>query len=124
MLPVQITIRDISHLSSLEDHIHEKAEKFHHAKIINKCKVVITSPHNHKHQGKLYSVCIDLMVPGRELINRQLNEDVYVAIRDAFDAISRQLDNHVLKRRGKVKAHISRIDRANLQDIKNLPVEN
>jgi cold shock CspA family protein len=33
------------------------------------------------------------------------HEDVYVAIRDAFDAAVRRLEDHVRERRGKVKTH-------------------
>jgi ribosomal subunit interface protein len=106
MMPVQVTIRDLPHSQAIENHIRMKAEKFHHSDRINQFKVVVTLPQKHKHNGKLYCVRIDLTVPGREIIvNRQVAEDVYVAIRDAFNALSRQLENHVRRRRGEVKTH-------------------
>jgi len=44
-------------------------------------------PHQHKNQGKLFNVRIDIGVPGSEIVvNRDQHEDVYVALRDAFDA--------------------------------------
>jgi cold shock CspA family protein len=59
-----------------------------------------------KHQGKLFNVKIDLMVPGKELVvTRKCNEDIYVAIRDSFDALVRQLEEHSRKRHGHVKTH-------------------
>lgn len=107
MQPVQITIRDFPHSSVLEDHIRKKADKlsqyYHH---INSCRVVITFSQKHKHQGKLYSVHIDLTVPGKELaVNHKQDEDIYVAIRDAFNALKRQLESYICKRRGDVKTH-------------------
>jgi ribosome-associated translation inhibitor RaiA len=63
-------------------------------------------PARHKHQGKLFNVRIDVHVPGGELVvNRDLNEDVYVALRDAFDAAKRQLDEYGSKQRGGTKKH-------------------
>lgn len=38
---------------------------------------------------------IDIGVPGNEIVvNRDNYEDVYVALRDAFDASKRQLDDY------------------------------
>jgi len=51
------------------------------------CRVVVEIPHKHHHQGKQFNVRIDIGVPGDEIvINRDHHEDVYVALRDAFDA--------------------------------------
>jgi hypothetical protein len=45
-------------------------------------------------------------VPGAELVaNRAQDEDVYVAIRDAFGAITRQLEDFTRRQRGDVKTH-------------------
>jgi cold shock CspA family protein/PHD/YefM family antitoxin component YafN of YafNO toxin-antitoxin module len=67
--------------------------------------VVEESQRRHR-QGKLYSVRIDITVPGKELaVTREENEDAYVAVRDAFDAAVRKLEEHVRRRHGGVKAH-------------------
>lgn len=107
MQPVQITIRDLPNSPALEDTIRKKADKLSHFyPKINSCRVVITLPQKHKHQGKLFCVHIDLMVPGKELVvNKHKDEDVYVAIRDAFNALQRQLESYARKRRGEVKTH-------------------
>src|SRR5687768_2352095 len=104
MLPVQITIRDMPFSSTLENHIRKKAEKLNQFyQRINSCKIVIHVVQKHKHQGKLFSIHIDLTVPGKEIVvNRKLNEDVYIAIRDGFHAIVRQLENYARKQRGDV----------------------
>lgn len=106
-IPLQITLKDMPQSDAVESRIREKAEKLSrfHEKIIN-CRVVVESPQRHQHQGKLYSVHIDLSVPGAELVaNKAQHEDVYVAIRDAFVAITRQLEDFARRQRGDVKAH-------------------
>jgi len=107
MQSVQVTIRDIPHSIALEDHVHKKAQKLDHFyQHIQMCRVVIDQTQKHKHQGKLFSVRIDLAVPGKNLVvNRKKNEDIYVAIRDAFDAIERQLESYSRRQRGHVKCH-------------------
>jgi ribosomal subunit interface protein len=93
---LQITMRDIPHSDALESHIREKAaklEKFYPH--IMHCRVTVELPHRHHHQGRLFDVRIDMTVPGGELvINRIVNEDVHIAVRDAFDAAKRQLENY------------------------------
>ncbi len=102
---------------------------------IMSCRVIVEAPHRHHHKGKTYEVRIDLTVPGGELvINRApkrlaaaklkrseepekdfaelhepskhaAHEDVYVAIRDAFNAAGRKLQDHARRQSGKVKVH-------------------
>ena len=60
-------------------------------------RVVLDSPHNHHHKGKVYTVALEIHTAGREVrVNHgqhdnHAHEDLYVAIRDAFDAAERQL---------------------------------
>jgi ribosomal subunit interface protein len=107
MLASQITIRDIPPSAPLEllirKHI-EKLTRFYDR--ISSCRVVIELAQKHKHQGKLYNVRIDTTVPGKELVvTRKVNQDIYVAIRDAFKAIQRRLEEYSRKRHGRVKSH-------------------
>ncbi len=106
-IPLQITFRDMPLSDAVEQRIREKAVKLErfNDRILG-CHVVVEMPQRHKHQGKLHSVRIDLTVPGRELaVNRVEDEDVYVAIRDAFNAALRQLESFVERQRGDVKTH-------------------
>ena len=107
MLTVQVTFKDIPNSQALETHIKEKAQKLtQFYQRINSCRVVVEVPQKHKHQGKLFSVNIDLTVPGKELaVTHKQNEDVYIAIRDAFHALERQLEKYARRRRGDVKVH-------------------
>lgn len=57
------------------------------------CHVVIDLPHRHRNQGRRFAVRVDLTLPGRELaVTRVEDPDVYVALRDAFDGMRRQLE--------------------------------
>jgi ribosomal subunit interface protein len=107
MQQVQITIRDMPSTLALEDHLRKKAQKLtQFYQRINSCRIVLTIPQKHKHQGKLFCLSIDLTVPGKELaISHKLDEDVYVAIRDAFKAAERKLESYARRRRGEVKTH-------------------
>ena len=106
-IPLQITIRDMEHSDALEAHIREKANKLDEFfDRIMSCRVVVEMPHKHHHQGKQFNVRIDIGVPGSEIVvNRDHAEDVYVALRDAFDAAKRQIEDYVRKMRGDVKTH-------------------
>jgi len=110
--PLQINFRDIPQSDAVEARVREKAgklDKFYDQ--IMSCSVMIEAPHTHHHKGNLYHVRIDLTVPNGEIVvNRdpkehQAHEDVYVAIRDAFDAARRRLQDYARKQRGDVKSH-------------------
>jgi ribosomal subunit interface protein len=107
MQSIQLTIRDIPSSFALKDHIRKKAEKLdHYYSRIQRCRIVVDVPQKHKHQGKLFRVRIDLLVPGKELVvNHKMDEDVYIAIRDAFNAVLRQLETYSSRRRGDIKVH-------------------
>jgi ribosomal subunit interface protein len=106
-IPLQITIRDIEHSEALETHIRDKASKLDEFfKHVMSCRVVVEVPHKHHQQGKQFNVRIDIGVPGSEIvINRDHAEDVYVALRDAFDAAKRRLEDYAHRIRGDVKTH-------------------
>ena len=106
-IPLQITIRGIEHSEALETHIRDKADKLDEFfDRIMSCRVVVEVPHKHHQQGKHFNVRLDIGVPGSEIVvNRDHAEDVYVALRDAFDAAKRQLEDYARKIRGDVKKH-------------------
>ena len=109
-IPMQISFRGMEPSAAVEARVRERAarlERFFER--IQSCRVVVEVPHRHHHQGKRYRVRIDLKVPGGELAasrepaERQAHEDVYVAMRDAFDAVQRQLANYVRRQRSVLK---------------------
>lgn len=113
-IPVQIAFRGMDSSPALEARINAKAEKLeqYHDRITS-CRVVVEAPHQRSRKGKLYVITVDVTVPGAELVvntekrNHQSHEDVYVALRDAFNAMTRQLEEHARETRGQVKTHES-----------------
>ena len=104
---LQITVRDMEHSPALERRIREKVKKLEqvYPRIMG-CRVVLESPHRHKHQGKQFIVRLDVTVPGKEIVvNHDHHEDAYVALRDAFNAARRQLEEYGRIQRGDVKNH-------------------
>jgi cold shock CspA family protein/ribosome-associated translation inhibitor RaiA len=97
---------------AIEARIREKAallERF--SDRITGCRVIVEKEHRHRHKGNLFRVRIEIDAPGKALAvthtgpRDHAHEDVYVAIRDAFNAAVRRLEDHVRERGGEVKAH-------------------
>lgn len=111
-LPLQITFHGLDPSDALEAAIRDHASRLDrfHDRIMG-CRVLIEARHKHHHQGNLFRVRVDLTVPGRELVvtrdpaEHRAHEDPYVAIRDAFDAARRQLEDDARVRRAAVKTH-------------------
>ena len=111
-IPLEIVFRDFERSDAVEARVREKVEKLERFySDIMSCRVSIEAHHKHHHKGNLYNIRIDLRVPGAELVaNREPHEhhayeDIYVSIRDAFDAMQRQLEDLARRRRGQVKTH-------------------
>jgi ribosomal subunit interface protein len=108
--PVQIVFQNLDPSAAIEAAIRERAEKLDrfYDRIMN-CRVVVEVPHKRHRQGKLYTVRIEVTVPDETLLvtrdpaQDHAHEDVYVSIRDAFDAMRRQLEEYARQRRGEVK---------------------
>jgi len=112
-LPLQINFRNMEGSDAMKQNIEERAGKLDQVcEQIMSCRVMVEAQHRHHQSGNLYHVRIDLTVPGTELVvsrgaqDHHSHTDVYVAIRDAFDAARRQLENYARKRRKEVKTHI------------------
>ena len=112
LIPLQVTFRGMDPSQALEQEITKRSARLERfQKVVTSCRVVVERPHHKQRQGQLYHVRVDLTVPGSEIIIRRdpaehhAHEDVYVAIRDAFDAAKRQLQDHARARRKQVKVH-------------------
>ena len=111
-IPLQITFRNMEPSEAVEAKVREKAEKLNHFfPHIMSCRVVVEFRHKHHHHGNLYEAHIDIKVPGKEIaVSREAgldhaHEDIYVALRDAFDAAKRQLQDHSAQIQQQVKHH-------------------
>ena len=107
-LPIQITFRGMAHSAALEAAVRERTAKLaqFHGHIMS-CRVVIETAARHSKQGKPFVVRLDIKFAGGEIaINREHSEDPFVAVRDAFDAARRKLEDRARRQRGDVKAHV------------------
>ncbi|KAF0224059.1 MAG: hypothetical protein FD176_1457 [Rhodospirillaceae bacterium] len=110
--PLQITFHGIDHSEAVETRVREKVAKLEQFfDRITSCRVAIESDHknssNLHHKGNSYLVRIDLNVPGSELVVKRESdehEDVYAALKGAFQAMERQLKEYVARARGDVKS--------------------
>ncbi len=106
--PLQITSRDFPLTEAIEAQIRQRAEALEsYWDRITGCHVVIEAPAvRHHRKGGPFNVRIDLKVPGSELsVNRQNAVDLAIAVRDAFDAARRQMEDRLRELRHDVKAH-------------------
>jgi ribosomal subunit interface protein len=111
-IPLQISFGNMDPSPAVEAIVREKAAKLDRLfERIVSCDVTIEAPHRRQHKSKLYKVRIDIGMPGKDVhVNQEgpknhAHEDINVAIRDAFDATVRQLEDHARRLRGDVKSH-------------------
>lgn len=106
-IPLQITVQGIERTVALEADIRErvaKLERFHPG--IMSCRVAVEETRKHHQQGRHFTVRIDARATGKEIVvNRDHDEDLQVALRDAFDSARRQLEEALRETRGQVKTH-------------------
>ena len=106
--PLKIVSRDFPLNEAFEAEIREKAsglEHFHSH--LSGCEVTVSAPAiKHHRKGGPFTVRLRLTVPGKELaVDRQAEEELSQAIREAFAAAGRQLQDYAREQRGAVKAH-------------------
>ena len=111
-IPLEVTFRNMDRSDSVEARVREKAEKLEQFfGRITACRVMVEATHRRHAKGNLYHVQIEVGVPGNQIIvnrspkDKHAHEDVYVAVRDAFNAARRRLEDHSRRRAGKVKTH-------------------
>jgi cold shock CspA family protein/ribosome-associated translation inhibitor RaiA len=104
-IPVDVTFRGFEPSEALNARIAEWMEKLDRVySRIGRCEVLVETPHRHHRHGRHFHVRIRLTVPGGEIVASHdpgadgAHEDVYVALRDAFTAVRRQLEDYVRTR--------------------------
>jgi ribosomal subunit interface protein len=110
--PLELSFVDVDPSAAVEARIQERLRRLEgRFDAINSYHVYVSAPHNRQQNGRKFEIRVDLRVPGSELVSSAppgdsgAHEDVHVAIRDAFDAIERQLDKWKDRLRGEVKSH-------------------
>jgi ribosomal subunit interface protein len=111
-IPLQITFHGIDHSDAAEERIREKVAKLEQFfDRITSCRVAVERSHKNSsnlHQkGEDFHIRIDLVVPGSELVVKRASEeheDIYAALKGAFQAMERQLKEYAARARGDVKS--------------------
>src|SRR3989338_6286460 len=105
--PIEITVRDIPETPAIVNRLRKKAIKLiRFDPRITFCHVVVEVPQKHQLQGKQFKVAIEIHTARAVVIaTHNLNEDLYVAMRDAFKDAVRQLEDHIRRLQHKVKMH-------------------
>jgi cold shock CspA family protein/ribosome-associated translation inhibitor RaiA len=112
--PLKVTYRNLlpQYKESVEEEVNElaaKMEKFYPS--IIGCRVVVEMPHKSHHDGNLFRATVTLNVPRKKIVVsrehpvHRIHENIYVAVRHAFDDTVRQLEEYSLIRSREVKAH-------------------
>jgi cold shock CspA family protein len=111
-LPLQITLHNTDPMPAVEEVIRNRAARLdHYCDHITSCRVVIDMPHKHHHAGNLYQIRLDITVPDdeiavtREAPGHEAARGLPDAIKDAFNAADRLLEDYVRRRRQDVKHH-------------------
>ena len=106
-ISLNITSRDFPLTEAIETLIRQKTDKLEKMfDRITECNIVIESPHNKQRKGKTYMVRIDVKIPKADLVvKRQPHNDIYAAIRDAFQTAQRLVEEQQKKMRQEVKLH-------------------
>lgn len=106
--PIEIASRGIELPDHLKDVIRDYANKLeNYFDRITSCHATVdTQDHDHHRKGRFYSINLVVNVPEAQLVvNRQFEEDFHRAVREAFRAMRRELEDYVRKIRGDVKTH-------------------
>jgi ribosomal subunit interface protein len=107
-----VVFRDMDASPALQEDIVRHAAKLERfASRILSCDVTVARAEHRHHQGNRFVVHARLKLPGAQLEAGQTHapdsahEDPHRAVTDTFDALRRQLEEFVRKRRGDTKAH-------------------
>ena len=102
----QVVFRGIDHSQAVEEAVQKRAEKLaRFSDQIQSLRVTVESPHNNHHKGKVYHVGVEAFIPNYDIVvnhdqhDNHAHEDIYVAIRDTFDAVERQIKDINAKER-------------------------
>jgi ribosome-associated translation inhibitor RaiA len=114
--PLEISFKGLDKSTAIEAKIAEKAAKLEkHFDRMTHCRVVVAAPHKHSHKGKTYEIKIDIGIPGTAplIVTHEspvgpAQEDLKIALRDAFEAAGRRLDDLVEKMKGASRAERGR----------------
>ncbi|RYY74830.1 MAG: ribosome-associated translation inhibitor RaiA [Gammaproteobacteria bacterium] len=97
---VDVLYRDLEASPALNEIISKKLEKLNrYSDQIIHSRVVLDTPHNHKHKGKQFRASIEIDIKGHPIAVAQDNESIHVAVRDAFITAERKVKQIAARQR-------------------------
>jgi ribosomal subunit interface protein len=115
----QVLFRGIDHSEAVEEAVHKRAEKLaRYSDQIQSLRVTLESPHNNHHKGKVYHVGVEAFIPNHDVVvnhdqhDKHSHEDIYIAIRDTFDAVERRIKELAEKQRSQSRHNGKLMDNA------------
>ena len=110
--PLEVSFHNMDHSDAVEARVREKAAKLQQVcDRMTSCRVTVEAANRKGAKGNRYNVHIEVGVPGKQVVvdrnpgKNGSHQDVYAAVRDAFNAARRRLEEHSDKRRQRVKTH-------------------
>ena len=97
---VEIVLRGIPRTGALERYIGEQARSLDRlCDRLLSCHVVAEALYRSRQHGAQFTVRLNITLPGTEVVvNSEHGEDVYIAMRDAFEAAGLQLRDHMRRK--------------------------
>lgn len=87
-----VTYRDLDASNALNAIISKRLQKLERfSSDINHSRVVLDSPHKHKHKGKQFRATVELDLKGSPITISQDDPSIHIAVRNAFNAAERKL---------------------------------
>lgn len=106
-----VTYRDLEASEALNSIINKRLHKLErYCSDIQHSRVVLGSPHNHKHKGKQFRATIEIDIKGSPITVHQDDPSIHVAVRDAFDVAERKLKSHSQQLQSKRQRHRPDVD--------------
>ena len=127
-IPVRTTFRHMPPSPAVAARVNAEAQKLRrYFERIKHCHVVIVAPHRHHRFGQHYAIHMEIGVPrsllvinhepaahprlsaskgtGKKVELDPSHKDIYVVVREVFDAARRRIEDYVRLKRGDVKRH-------------------
>lgn len=102
-VPIEVTFRDMTPSPALDLKVREWVGKLEHVVPIQRCTVVVETPHKHQRHGTPFQIHLSIAIPGHQVTvtrgARAEYQDPYLAVSDAFRAARRELLAFVEQRR-------------------------
>lgn len=111
-VPLEITFRHELASAALEARIRKLAQRLERfSEHITRCQVIVDTASERHHQGNVFDIRIEITAPKAHISIQRArpydpsHQDPYVALRDAFAAARRKLQDYERQLRGAVKLH-------------------